>query len=131
MGKILSRLLPKFGIVGIDAEGVSKDPAVVQAYIHDPLVYRGKTTARLGAELLKAMQQVAEQAGKIALPMIILQGSEDKLVDPGCGQLLYDSVSSTDKILKIYDGYYHEVHNEPGRDQVFQDLESWLEAHLK
>ncbi len=129
MGKVLSRLLPKFGLVGVDAEGVSSDPAVVQAYVNDPLVYRGKTTARLGGELMSAMQRVQEQASTLELPMIILQGSADKLVDPTGAQMLYDSARSADKTLKIYEGFYHEVFNEPGRDQVLYDVEVWLNAH--
>ena len=131
VGKLLSVLLPKFGLLLIEAEGVSKDPQVVQAYVSDPLVYRGKITARVGAELLKTMQQATEQASKIELPIIILQGSADRIVDPNGARMLYDTVSSTDKTLKIYDGFYHEVFNEPERDQVLRDVEVWLEAHLK
>jgi alpha-beta hydrolase superfamily lysophospholipase len=131
VGKLLSVLLPKFGLLLIEAEGVSKDPQVVQAYVSDPLVYRGKITARVGAELLKTMQQATEQASKIELPIIILQGSADRIVDPNGARMLYDTVSSSDKTLKIYDGFYHEIFNEPERDQVLHDVEVWLEAHLK
>jgi len=112
-GKILSIIMPKAGIVQLDAEGVSRDPAVVDAYINDPLVYTGKTTARLGAELLKAMQYVTDQASNIKLPIMIVQGSDDKLVDPSGARLLYDLAGSKDKTIKIYDGLYHEVFNEP------------------
>jgi len=130
MGKMLSTLIPRFGLVGLDANGVSRDPAVVQAYISDPLVHRGKTTARLAAEMLKAMHYVSGQATKITLPIMIVQGSSDKLVDPAGAQMLYDAVSSTDKEIRIYDGFYHEVFNEPEHDKVLRDVETWLEAHL-
>jgi alpha-beta hydrolase superfamily lysophospholipase len=130
MGKILSALMPKFGLVGLDANGVSRDPAVVQEYVGDPLVYTGKTTARLAAEMLKAMQYVSDQAAKITLPIMIVQGSADKLVDPTGAQMLYDAVSSIDKEIRIYDGFYHEVFNEPEHDKVLHDVEMWLEAHL-
>jgi len=130
MGKVLSKILPKFGIVAVDAEGVSRDPAVVQAYVNDPLVYRGKTTARLAAEFLTAMQRCDIEMCKITLPILILQGRDDKLIDPSCAQKLYDSVNSTDKTLKIYDGLYHEVFNEPEHELVLKDLQAWLEAHI-
>ena len=87
-GNILSVIMPKAGLVGLDVEGVSRDPAVVDAYVNDPLVYTGKTTARLAAELLKTMQHVTEHAPKIRLPIMIVQGSDDKLVDPSGAQLL-------------------------------------------
>jgi len=130
VGKMLSIITPKAGLIQMDAEGVSRDPAVVDAYVNDPLVYTGKITARLGAELLKAMQYVTDQAPKIRLPIMIVQGSDDKLVDPSGAQLLYNLVSSKDKTIKIYNGFYHEVFNEPEHEQVLNDVKTWIEAHL-
>lgn len=131
MGQILSVLIPKTRLISLDANAVSKDTAVVDAYVNDPLVYTGKTTARLAAEMLKAMQRVTDQADKINLPVLILQGGEDKLVDPDGAEMLYEKIGSNDKTLKMYDGLYHEVFNEPEREQVLRDMEVWLEAHLQ
>jgi alpha-beta hydrolase superfamily lysophospholipase len=131
MGKMLSALIPKYGLLPLDANGVSRDPDVVQAYVSDPLVYRGKATARLAAEMLKAMQTITAQAARITLPILILQGSADRLVNPTGAQMLYDAVSSVDKEIRIYDGFYHEVFNEPEHDKVLRDVETWLEAHLR
>lgn len=130
VGKMLSALAPRFGLIGLEADGVCRDPAVVKAYISDPLVYKGKATARLAAEILKAMQYVSAQATKITLPILMVQGSADRLVDPAGSLMLYDAVSSADKEIRIYDGFYHEVFNEPEHDEVLRDVEIWLEAHL-
>lgn len=130
MSRVLSKLAPKMGLVVLDANGISKDPEVVEAYVNDPLVYHGKTTARLGAESLSAMLRVTEEAGKITLPILIVQGSQDSLVEPAGAQMLYDKASSEDKSLKIYEGLYHEVFNEPECDRVLKDVEDWLESHL-
>lgn len=130
MGKILSALAPKAGIVPLDAAGISRDPAVVDAYNKDPLVFHGKTPARLAAEMLSAMQRLTANVERITLPLFILQGSADRLVDPGDAQLLYEKASSRDKTLRIYEGLYHEVHNEPEREMMFKDLEAWLKAHV-
>jgi alpha-beta hydrolase superfamily lysophospholipase len=130
IGKILSKILPRAGILQLDSNGVSSDPAVVEAYVNDPLVYTGKVTARLGAEMLKTMQDVTNNASRIKLPLTILQGSDDILVDPGGAQLLFDSVSSEDKSIKIYEGFYHEVFNEPEHGQVLNDVQEWIEARL-
>ena len=129
-GKILSVVMPKAGIIQLDAEGICRDPAVVDAYVNDPLVYTGKITARLSAEMLRTIQHVTGSAIKIRLPIMIVQGGSDKLVDPSGAQLLYDSVSSEDKTIKIYDGLYHEVFNEPEHGQVLDDVKVWLESHL-
>jgi acylglycerol lipase len=130
VGNILSIIMPKAGLIQLDAESISRDPAVVDAYVNDPLVYTGKTTARLGAELHKTMRHVTEYATEIKLPIMIVQGSDDKLVDPSGAQLLYDLVGSEDKTIKIYDGFYHEVFNEPEHELVLNDIKTWLEAHL-
>jgi acylglycerol lipase len=129
-GKILSVVMPKAGIIQLDAEGICRDPAVVDAYLNDPLVYTGKITARLSAEMLKTIQHVTGSAIKVRLPIMIVQGGSDKLVDPSGAQLLYDSVSSEDKKIKIYDGLYHEVFNEPEHGQVLDDVKVWLDSHL-
>lgn len=130
VGKVISALMPRMGMIGLEAEGVSRDPAVVQAYINDPLVCRGKVTARLSAEFLRAIRRVTAEAANMSLPILILQGSADRLVDPKGAQMLYDAVSSADKTIKIYDGLYHEVYNEPEHDKVLGEVEAWLETHL-
>ena len=130
VGKIISRILPKMGVLALDDSGISRDPAVVQAYRADPLVFQGKTPARLGAEMLGAMQRVTDAASTITLPILILQGTGDMLVNPTGAQILYDKVGSADKTLKLYDGLYHELHNEPERDVMFADVEAWLAARV-
>lgn len=131
MGKILSKIAPKVGVLVLEVNGISRDPKVVEAYVNDPLVFHGKTPARLGAELLSAMMRITVEAGKIRLPIIIVQGEEDVLVEPSGAQMFYDKVSSVDKTLKIYDEMYHEVFNEPDRARVLKDVEAWLDAQLK
>jgi len=130
MGKILSAIAPTLGLLPVDARSVSRDPEVVNAYLSDPLVFHGKTPARLAAELLKAMQRVTSEANKIALPFLVVQGSADKLVDPVGAQILYDKAGSKDKTIRTYEGLYHEVFNEPERGPVLEDVETWLAAHI-
>lgn len=131
IGRLLSSIAPKMGLIGLDVNNLSHDKAVVKAYLNDPLVFHGKMPARLSAEMLGAMMRVTAEAGEITLPLFILQGSADNIVDPSGAQMLYDKVSSTDKTLKIYEGLYHEVHNEPDRELMFSDLESWLKPRIK
>jgi alpha-beta hydrolase superfamily lysophospholipase len=87
-------------------------------------------TARLGAELLRAMARIGNEANRITLPLLILQGGADRLVDPSGAQMLYEKVASLDKKLIVYEGFYHEVFNEPQHDRVLSDVEHWLEGRL-
>ncbi len=130
LGKILSTIAPKMGLMALNANGVSKDPEVVKAYVNDPLVFHQKTTARLSVELLRAILRVNEEMEKITAPFIVLQGSDDILVKPEGAQMLHQRASSDDKTLKTYDGFYHEIFNEPERQQVLKDVENWLDAHV-
>jgi alpha-beta hydrolase superfamily lysophospholipase len=127
---VLSLILPKAGLYVIDAEAISQDKKVVNAYVCDPLVYRGKIRARLGVELIKAMDTIKQQISEIHLPILVMHGSADRLSNPKGSQMLYQKASSADKTLKIYVGYYHEIFNEPGREQVFADVEAWLKNHV-
>ncbi len=128
--RVLSLLLPKVGIYRIDADALSRDKAIVDAYVQDPLVYRGKISARLGAEIIKATQKLLQQMPKICLPILIMYGTADRLSDPRGSETLYQRVSSPQKTLKLYDGFYHEIFNEPGHEQVFTDMEAWLTARI-
>jgi alpha-beta hydrolase superfamily lysophospholipase len=118
------------GVTVLDASTISRDKAVVDAYVNDPLVYRGKVPARTGAELAKMWRTLPERMPEIKLPILIMQGTADKLADPASSKLLYERVGSKDKMLKLYDGFYHEIYNEPEHKQVMADVEAWLAKHL-
>jgi acylglycerol lipase len=130
MGKVLSVLAPTAGVLPVDPSTISRDPAVVKAYIEDPLVFHGKTSARLSAEMLRALLRVSAETDKITLPFLAMQGGADRLVDPDGAQILYEKAGSRDKTLKIYPGLYHEIFNEPEHEQVLGDIEAWLEARV-
>lgn len=126
---MLSLFLPKIGVTVIDASAISKDDSVVDSYVNDPLVYRGKISARLGAELIRMTRKLPQQVPEINLPVLIMHGTADRLSDPTGSEMLYQRISSPDKTLKLYEGFYHEIFNEPGHEQVFADMETWLAAH--
>jgi len=131
ISRLISALAPRLGVAKLDGNAISRDPAVVAAYIDDPLVYNGKVTARLGTEMFTAMERVLNNAQLIALPLLILHGEEDALTKPAGSQELYNKVSSKDKTLKIYPKLYHEIFNEPEREQVLADAVTWLDRQLK
>ncbi|MFH0914646.1 MAG: alpha/beta hydrolase [Chloroflexota bacterium] len=130
VSQVLSVLLPKTGVMTLDASALSRDEAVVDAYRGDPLVYRDKIRARLGVELMKAMESLERQMPRVKLPTLIMHGTADRLSPPAGSQMLYQRLGSSDKTLKLYDGFYHEIFNEPGHQQVLADLETWLASHV-
>jgi alpha-beta hydrolase superfamily lysophospholipase len=130
LGRALSRVAPNTGVLRLPLNRISRDPAVVDAYNNDPLVFRTPIRARLGAEMLDAMDRVDAGLPSLLVPLLVMQGTADGLVDPGCGPHVYDRAGSTDKTLKMYDGLWHEIFNEPEREHVLDDLTVWLGTHL-
>lgn len=127
---LLSRLLPRLGVMQLDSAAVSRDPEVVKAYLDDPLVYGGKVSARCAAEMFKAMQRVKAQNAQIEIPLLVLHGEADDLTAPEGSRELYNNVSSQDKTLRIYPQLYHEILNEAERDQVYGDIVEWLAVRV-
>ena len=131
LARIASRLLPTAGVSSLDAKSISKDPAVVEAYLNDPLVYSGKISARLGFEILQAIEKtIPPLLPEIKIPTLIMQGTEDRLSNPEGSSILFDNISSKDKTIKRYAGLFHEIFNEPERAVVFSDMRGWLDSHL-
>jgi len=128
--RTLSILLPGCRLIPLEGESISRDPAVVRAYMDDPDVYKGNFTVRLCAEMLGAILRINKEASEITLPILIVQGTADTLVAPDGAQILYDKASSDDKTVKWYKGFYHEVFNEPGYLRVLSDVQKWLDARV-
>lgn len=130
ISRLLARVAPRLGVVALDGDGVSRDPAVVAAYKSDPLNYHGKIGARLAKELFDAMAAAREGAAQLALPLLVQHGDADRMAAPAGGQYLFDHAGSADKRLLRYPGLFHEIYNEPEQAQVLSDLVAWFDAHV-
>lgn len=127
---LLSRALPTMTLGNeVLAEKISHDPKVVQAYLEDPLVQR-KITTRLGDLVLKNQQVLPNLARNIQLPCLLLHAGDDQICSAAGTQDFFQKIPIEDKTLKIYEGYYHELFNEIGKERVFRDMEEWIENHL-
>ena len=127
--RFLSLVAPDLGALTLPAAAISRDPAVVSAYEHDPLVDRGAVPARTMAELVIAMAAFPARAPRLRLPVLVQHGTGDLLVPLAACQPIYDRLGDPRvRTVKLYDGLYHEVYNEPERDRVIGDLLDWLDA---
>jgi acylglycerol lipase len=76
------------------------------------------------------MRRAEREASGITLPLLVLLGGADTIVNPGGARMLYEKAGSKDKTIRIYEGLYHETFNEPERGQVLDDVGAWLAAHV-
>src|SRR3954449_5993696 len=129
-GRVLSAVAPSLGVVAIDSSAVSRDPAVVKDYDEDPLNYHGKLPARTVAELAKAIDGFPDAVAKFKLPLLVMHGTADRLVPIAAGQMVAERAGSADKTWKPYEGLFHEILNEPERQQVLDDIADWLDARF-
>lgn len=129
LGRLVAKVAPRVGVVALDASLISRDPAVVAAYRTDPLVHTGKLTAGLGAALLDRAARFASEVGRLDLPVLVLVGGDDRLVNPAGIRRLFPMIGAVDKSIIDYPGLYHEVFNEPEQAKVLADLTAWLDRH--
>lgn len=130
VGKLLSRVLPGAGILQLDGTAVSRDPEVVRAYDSDPLNFRGKVPARTAAEILAISESAPHRLPELKLPLLVFQGSADRLVSPKAAPLVHARAGSADKTIRVFEGAYHETMNEPEKDEVIALVGDWLDSRL-
>ena len=126
----LGALIPTVTLAsGLNPEHVSRDPQVVSAYVNDPLVH-DKMTLGFGRAALQATSSIFEQAGKLALPVLLAYCSADKLTYPRGSEEFAGLAPRGLVTLKRFDGLYHEPHNEPEKAEVLKAYIQWLDELL-
>ena len=126
----LPKLLPHLTVDnGLNADLVARDAQVVQAYKADPLVHR-RISAGLAAWILQEGQHTLDQANQWAVPTLLLYAGDDHLVRASASAEFARSAPQALVQSHCYEAMYHEIFNDPERDQVFTVLKAWLLARF-
>ena len=130
IARTLSRLAPRTGVYSVDAGRISRDPAEVAAYVADPLNHHGKISARTVTEIAAAVASFPEALPRLTLPLLVMHGTGDRIVPDAGARLVHQRANSPDRALHLYEGFFHEIFNEPAgeRDRPLDDLAAWLAA---
>ena len=128
--KGLSHLAPHAHVLKLHNEDFSRDPAVVKAMNDDPLIANETQPTRTVAELARADERLRTEFPSITLPLLILHGTGDKAAKPSGSQTFYDTAGSTDKTIELYEGHYHDLLNDIGREEVLAGIVEWIEKHV-
>ncbi|MEA3350417.1 MAG: alpha/beta hydrolase, partial [Chloroflexota bacterium] len=129
LGRAMNQVWPAFiQPSGLDVQALSRDPAVVSRYEQDPLVH-DRVSARLFVGFYEAGLWALEHAAEFPVPLLLMHGSDDTLTSPEASRAFAASVGER-CTLKVWDGLYHEIHNEPEQEQVFDQIIAWLRQTL-
>lgn len=127
---VLSRLVPKLALGNeLDPSMVSRDPEVVDAYRRDPKIQK-KITTRLADIVLENHLYIMDLARKFKVPSLLMHAGADLICSPEGTRAFFENIPIKDKRFKVYEGFYHELFNEVGRNQVFRDMELWILKRL-
>jgi alpha-beta hydrolase superfamily lysophospholipase len=128
--KGLSHIAPRLPVLKLKNEDFSRDPAAVATLNSDPLTAHEVQPAITVAALVRGDERLREEFPTITLPVLIMHGTDDRATVCHGSQFFYDTAGSADKTLKLYDGHYHDLLNDIGKEGVMADITGWIDSHL-
>jgi acylglycerol lipase len=128
--KGVSYVAPHAPVLKLKNEDFSRDPTVVAALNADPLIANESQPSETVAELVRLDQLLKKSFQQITLPLLILHGTADKVTKPSGSKEFYERAGSSDKTLKLYEGHYHDLLADVGKQQVMADIQAWIDVHL-
>jgi acylglycerol lipase len=128
--KGIGHVAPHAHVLPLKDEDFSRDPAFVARMKSDPLIAHIPYAAQTVAELVRADERLKKEFPLLKLPVLILHGTADKATRPHGSQRFYDSAGSADKTLKLYEGHFHDLLNDVGKEQVLADITEWITTRI-
>lgn len=125
-----SHIAPHFHVLKLKMEDFTRDPEWLAALKVDPLTLDEVQPVQTVAALARAGERMEREFDRITVPVLILHGTADKATRPDGSQLFFDKAGSADKTLKFYEGHYHDLLNDLGRDQVMEDIIGWIDQRI-
>lgn len=113
---------------GLDQGALSRMPQVIAEYKNDTLVH-DKITASFFLNIHYAGISAISQAAEIKTPLLLMHGSLDRLTSPEGSKEFYAKAKSN-VTFHLWEGLYHEIHNEPEKLAVFKKEVEWIDSIL-
>ncbi len=127
--KVLGSLVPKMTLAsGLDVTAISHDPEVIKDYKSDPLV-RDRISVGFGKILLKVCAYNLEHAAAFSVPLLLMHGKEDIIALPSSSVEFAQSLGSVCQLV-LWEGGFHELHNELFQNEVFKTMTDWMNAKI-
>lgn len=129
--KGLSHIAPRLPVLKLKNADFTRDPQALEALDNDPLTANEVQPAITVAALVRADERLRTDFPLITLPVLIMHGTEDRATVCHGSEFFHETVGSKDKTLKLYEGHYHDLLNDVGKERVMSDIRGWIEAHLR
>ncbi len=128
--KVLGLLLPRISMAsGLDASAISREKPVISTYQKDPLVH-DRITLGSGRMLIGMNRWTLLHAGEMTLPLLLMHGTHDAIAFPS-GSIHFAAPLGNKCDLVLWEGAFHELHNEPEREEVLQTMTTWIGKQLE
>jgi acylglycerol lipase len=124
--KFLARFIPHTRLVKLNNEDFSRDNSLLMKMNSDPLLENEKQPTKTMQQLIRAAEYLKAEMAAIELPVLILHGTADKATVPAGSEYFLEHISSADKQLKLYEGHYHDLLNDTGKEIIIRDILVWL-----
>jgi alpha-beta hydrolase superfamily lysophospholipase len=125
----MASVLPTMTLpTGLNPNLLSHDPQVAQDYRNDPLVH-GVASLAMASSTIRATRWTMEHADELSYPLLLMHGTADQLTFPSGSQEFARRVSEG-CTLRLWDGLYHEIHNEREKDLVIAEMVQWMDHQL-
>lgn len=128
--RLIAKTAPWVPSLRIYGRSLSHDPQIAASYDSDPLNHHGAMKAATLWACVKAGGDAIQHAHTLKIPLLMLHGGKDRVVPNKATQTFFERAGVQDKTLKIYPGLFHEIFNEPEKDEILQTVVTWLDAHL-
>ena len=128
--KGISHIAPRLPVLTLHNKDFSRDPKWVEILDNDPLIHKEAQPAITVAALVRADERLHDSFERITLPVLIMHGTEDHATVCHGSEYFHEHAGAKDKTLKLYEGHYHDLLADIGKEEVLADITAWIEARL-
>ncbi len=130
IGKLLYKITPGLTMSNeLNPNDISRIPEEVAAYVNDPLVH-DKISPNYSIKFIETGQWVLDHASELKVSTLLLHGTGDKIIDYKATKEFANNSNGVASII-LFEGGYHELHNDLCRDEILQNITNWINKQLK
>jgi len=130
LGRWLQSWWPSLSLSNeVDRQTLTRDKSILELCELDPLVH-DRISAKLGTQMLEAGEQLLQDVKEVSFPLLMMHGDADGLT---ChkSSVMFAEQSGQACTLKVWRDFYHELHHEPGKEDVFDYTIDWMKRQLQ